>query len=122
MRRRSVVIGGLAALADEQVGIKAGLQRQDFNVEVFLDQQSQSAFRRFRAGSVRVEVDDDLSGPAAQQLGLGFSEGGAGAGNDVFQSRGEHGDAVHLAFDEDYIIQRLDGVFCEMEVKQHPRL
>ena len=115
---QSVAVSVFAFAADVEIGIESLLEGEDFDLEFFFDQQAQGTFGGFGAGGVGVEVDDDVLAEAPEQLGLQFGEGGAGTGNHIVESGGEDGDAIHLAFDEDGVIEFLDPLLGEVEIEQ----
>ena len=67
-QRLLVGCGSLAP--DVKIGIEAGLERQDLDLEVFADQQRQRALGRSSAGGVGIEVNDDVLAESSQQPGL----------------------------------------------------
>src|SRR5262249_34398865 len=70
------------------------------------------------ARGVRIEVDDDAFGEAAEETDLHLSECGAGGGDDVFYSGHVDGDAVHLAFNEEGEAEGADVGFGFVEVEE----
>ncbi len=103
LQRRGVGVFPFAA--DVEIGIETLFERQHFDLKLFFHQQSQGAVGGFRAGCVGIEVDDDILAEAAEQLGLQLGEGSTGTGNDVVKSGGVDGDAIHLAFDQNRVIE-----------------
>src|SRR6185437_13427570 len=108
----------LALAAKKKIGIKSGFERQHLDVEFFFDQKTECALGGFCAGSVGIEIDDDIFAEAAQEFCLQFSESRTGAGDDVLESGGVHGDTVHLAFDKDGIVEFANGFLRVVEVEE----
>ena len=111
-------VGVFAFAADVEIGIESLLERQHFDLEFFFDQQADGALGGFGSGGVGIEIHDYILAEASEQLGLQFGEGGAGTGDDIVESGGVDGDAIHLAFDEDGVIELLDPFFGEVEVEE----
>ena len=119
-RRRSVGGGSLAA--HEEIGIEALLKGDDADLEIFADEQGERTLGGGGSGSVGIEIDDNFFAEAGEQAGLRLGEGGAAGGDDVVVSGVEDGDAIHLAFDEDDVVEAADGFFGEVKIEQHARL
>ena len=111
-------VGLDALLADEAVGIEAALEGDDFDFEVFFGEERDGFLCGGDACGVGVEVDDDALGEAAEEADLHLGEGGAGGGDDVFNSGHVDGDAVHLAFDEEGEAEGADVGFGFVEVEE----
>ena len=112
-------VGVFAFAADVEVGIESLLEGEHFDGEFFFDQQAEGAFGGFRSGGVGIEIHDNVLAEAAEQLGLQLGEGGAGTGDHVVKSGGVDGDAIHLAFDEDGVVELLDPFLGEVEIEEH---
>ena len=119
---QGLTVGVLAFAADVEVGIESLLEGEDLDLEFFFDEQAQSTLGGLCSGRVGVEVHDYILAEAAEQLGLQLGEGGTGAGDDILESGGEDGDAIHLAFDEDGIVELLDPFLGELKVEQDTAL
>jgi hypothetical protein len=117
LQRRAV--GFFAFAADIQIGIESLIERQHFESELFFDQQAQSALGRFGPSGVGIEVHDGILAEPAQQFGLQFGERRARAGDHVMKSGGEDRDAVHLAFDQDGVVEFLDPFLGEIKIEQN---
>src|SRR6185437_6514732 len=74
------------------------------------------------AGGVGIEIYYDVFAEASQEPGLQFGEGGAGAGDYVLKSGGVNGDAIHLAFDKDGVVELANGFLSVVEVEEHAGL
>ena len=111
-----------ALAADIEIGIEALLQRQNFNLEFFFDQQAQRALGGFGAGGIGIKVHHDILAEAAQQFRLHLGKGRAGAGDDVVKSGGVNGNAIHLAFDQNGVIEFADSFFRLVKIEENSRL
>ncbi len=123
LRMAKGVCVSLHALAtDVEVGIEAALQRENFDLEIFADQQCQRTLGSRRARCIRIEVNNNVLAEAAQQLGLNLGECRAGAGDHVVESGVVDRDAIHLALDQDGVVEFADRLFGFIEIEQHARL
>ena len=112
-------VGVFAFAADVEVGIESLFESEDLDLKLFFDQQADGALSGFGSGGVGIEVHDDVLTEAAEQLGLQLGESGAGAGDDVMKSGGEDGNAIHLAFDQDGVVELLHPFFREVEIEEN---
>ncbi len=110
---------GLDALfADETVGVETAFEGDDLYFEVLFGEEGDGFLCCGDACGVGVEVDDDALGKAAEESDLHLGEGGAGGGDNVFNSGHVDGDAVHLAFDEEGEAEGADVGFRLVEVEK----
>ncbi len=112
-------VGGDALFADEAVRVQAAVKRSDLHVEVLRGQQADGFFGGGRARGVGIEVDEDAFGEAGDLAHLHFREGRAGDGKHVVDAGHVHGDAVHLAFDEDDEVVLAHLRLGLVEIEQH---
>ncbi len=119
---QSRAVGGGSLAADEEIGIVALLEGDDADLEILADEQGERALGGGGSGGVGIEVDHNFFAEAGEQAGLRLGEGGAAGGDDVVVSGVEDGDAVHLAFDEDDVVEAADGLLGEVKIEEHARL
>ena len=100
-------------------GSKPLLESQNLDLEFLFNQQAESAFGRLRAGGVGIEIHYDILSKASEQLGLQFGKRRTGTGDYILKSGGEDGDAVHLAFDQNGVVELLDPLFGEIEIEEN---
>ncbi len=111
-------IGFFALAANVEIGIEALFEGQNFYGEFFFDQQAEGAFGGLRSGRIGIEIHNRILAEAPEQLGLQFGEGGAGTGDHVLESGGVDGDAIHLTFDQDGVVEFPDPFLGEVEIEQ----
>src|SRR5882762_1624111 len=58
------LIGGFPLAAQEEVRVESGIEGQDLDLEVLLDQKPEGAFGGGGAGRVGIEIDHDVLGKA----------------------------------------------------------
>ena len=117
LQRRGV--GVFAFAADVEVGIESLLEGEHLDLKFLFHQQAESALGGLGSGRVGIEVHDYVLAETAEQLGLQLGEGGAGTGDHVVKSGGVDGDAIHLAFDQDRVVEFRDPFFGQVEIEQH---
>ena len=119
---QGLAVSVFALAANVEIGIEALLEREHFDLKFFLDQQAQSALRGFGSRRIGIEIDHDILAEASEQLGLDLGKGRAGAGDDVVKSGSVDGDAIHLAFDQDRVIQLANRFFGLVKIEEHAAL
>ena len=119
---QSRAVGGGSLAAHVEIGIEALLESDDADLEILADQQGERTLGGGGSGGVGIEIDDNFLAEAGEQAGLRLGEGGAAGGDDVVESGIEDGDAVHLAFDEDDVVEAADGLLGEVKIEEHARL
>ena len=75
-----------------------------------------------RARRVGIKIYDDVFAEPSQQPHLRLRKCRAGTRSHVVKARGVHGNAIHLAFNNNHVAQLADRLFGAVQVVQHAAL
>ena len=108
-----------AALANKAVGIEPSVEGNYPDLKILFGEQGNRLLRGVCAGGVRVEIDEETLGVAAEQAHLQLGKCRSAGGEHILNSRHVRSDAVHLAFHQQGKVLLPDCLPRLVEIEQH---